>query len=187
MVATMGPRRRAELTTPTAPDGVQAVTSAVGSPALAGKTQIGAVWSAHPDQSAAVGGRLGASDRGLRLGCLREAAGCSSGQISRRRPAVRVRRRWTRRRRGVGDGRDDVPGDLIMRAPERVIVEPREVPQVRCRASATGNRTAHQMPDRVRRCSQAASTQMHRGLVLGADEPESFGWILASGPSPTSP
>jgi fatty acid desaturase len=61
----MGPRRRAALTTPTAPDVVQAVTSAVGSPALAGKTQIGALWSAHPDQSAAVGGerRLGASDR----------------------------------------------------------------------------------------------------------------------------
>ena len=35
----------------------------------------------------------------LRLGCLREAATCSSGQISRRRPAVRVRRRGTRRRR----------------------------------------------------------------------------------------
>jgi hypothetical protein len=43
MLATMGPRRRAELTTPTAPDGVQAVTSAVGSPALAGKTHIGAL------------------------------------------------------------------------------------------------------------------------------------------------
>jgi hypothetical protein len=157
MLATMGPRRRAELTAPTAPDGVQAVTSAVGSPAPAGKTQIGALWLAHPDQSATVGceRRLGGSDRGLRLGCLREAATCSSGQISRRRPAVRVRRRWTRRRPGVGDGRDDVPGDLIMRAPERVIVAPRAVPQVRCRASATGHRTAHQMPDRVRRCCQA--------------------------------
>jgi transposase-like protein len=35
--------------------------------------------------------------------------------------------------------------------------------------------------------SQAASTQMHPGLVLGTDEPESFGWMLASGPSPTTP
>ncbi len=85
------------------------------------------------------------------------------------------------------DCRDDVPGDWIVRAPDRDIVAPRAVPQVRCRASATGNRTVHQMPDRVRRCSQAASTQMHPGLVLGADEPESFGWMLASGPSLTTP
>jgi hypothetical protein len=84
-------------------------------------------------------------------------------------------------------GRDDVPGDWIVRAQDRDIVKPREVPQVRCRASATENRTVQQMPDRVRRCSQAASTQMRAGLVLGADEPESFGWILASGPSPRSP
>jgi hypothetical protein len=61
------------------------------------------------------------------------------------------------------------------------MVAPRAVPQVRCR------RTVHQMPDRVRRCSQAASRQMHPGLVLGVDEPESFGWMLASGPNPRSP